>query len=833
MAISLRESEEIQGNILAGFKKDHQAFLFVSFSQINEAQNFLNELLPSISTTKEVAAFNEKFSKEKEKLHGEDPSYLKSKWINLGITFSGFTKLAPDFKDELIQLFPEFAEGPLARAGRLGDVDDSAPDHWVLGRSDQQIDAILTIAADYEEDLIGEVKRIKELCTKSNIVLVSTEEGATLPGALKGHEHFGFKDGISQPGIRGFDKPDANNPNEVKDHPGTELIFPGEFVLGYDRQKRDGQLSQSEPPRNHAAWMKDGSFQVFRRLKQDVPGFWTFIKELSQSELFPDDQRLSPEHLAAKMVGRWRSGTPLAASPNQDKSITSAQENNFNYEGDEEGFKTPLFAHIRKTYPRNNGAFKDRQRRIMRRGIPFGRPYDPENRDRRAEDRGLLFMAFMASIEDQFEFIQQAWANNPRFPSSKKDGPDAVIGDTTSSSEVRFTREGKSDLQLKISRFVKTTGAVYAFAPSLTTLKLLATGKQLTGKQLPNSEPSRTMNVVLHPDSKSANEYYWSSQRAETDKVVSDTVRPDALVIGIPSTPSHNLVFNKGKTIKDLSYTNFYIGKNVWNMTDVHNIDGALARAMSDTRLNQIIAQYFNNARITSTFKGQDKPFITSFAPEVISKGDIESVLSILKERGRLDGLDLTSTIFNFMLPTETILTTDDVPANAKTESTSLSADLLVKKDSPLVANEARSSASSLEGLGGYHGSITVGSERIYYSVGVLSATREKITNGIREKITNGIVAFDAPWKNLVATFYHELCEARTDPDVEEANNTGDRNLLGWVSRQGEEIGDFPVFEDRSLHKVFKEIPLANGQGKVPIQLIYSNRVNGPEDPTN
>jgi hypothetical protein len=83
----------------------------------------------------------------------------------------------------------------------------------------------------------------------------------------------------------------------------------------------------------------------------------------------------------------------------------------------------------------------------------------------------------------------------------------------------------------------------------------------------------------------------------------------------------------------------------------------------------------------------------------------------------------------------------------------------------------------------------------------------------------------------VVATFYHELNEARTDPDVEEANRAGSIKLLGWTSRKGEECGDFPVFEARPLNKVFQEVRLTGGNGTVPVQFQYSNAVHGPEGP--
>jgi hypothetical protein len=129
--------------------------------------------------------------------------------------------------------------------------------------------------------------------------------------------------------------------------------------------------------------------------------------------------------------------------------------------------------------------------------------------------------------------------------------------------------------------------------------------------------------------------------------------------------------------------------------------------------------------------------------------------------------------------------------------------------------------ADSLHGLGGYHGSIhiTAGGADIvvYYAVGVYSEGQ------------NGIPAFGQSWKNVVATFYHELNEARTDTDVEEAIRTGDDSKLGWYSNQGGEIGDIPIDEaGNNLGLVFREVQLADGSGTVPVQLLWSNADSGP-----
>jgi hypothetical protein len=126
--------------------------------------------------------------------------------------------------------------------------------------------------------------------------------------------------------------------------------------------------------------------------------------------------------------------------------------------------------------------------------------------------------------------------------------------------------------------------------------------------------------------------------------------------------------------------------------------------------------------------------------------------------------------------------------------------------------------AGSRHGLGGYHGSarITPGGTA-YYAVGVYSEPG------------NGIPVFDQPWKNVTATIYHQLNEARTDPDVEDAIGTGDRARLGWYSAQGGEIGDIPVKEaGTSLPLVFRDVDLADGSGAVPIQLMWSNQHSAP-----
>lgn len=301
---------------------------------------------------------------------------------------------------------------------------------------------------------------------------------------------------------------------------------------------------------------------------------------------------------------------------------------------------------------------------------------------------------------------------------------------------------------------------------------------------------------------------------------------PKAIAPGIAPTPDHDLIFHGGHTIAGLIFTNFYMGgEAAWKAADIQNIDKALAAAMSDVQLNNVMSQYYPSGKITSTFRASQT--LAGPPPKVFSQGDVENLVQKLFAAGTLNGFDFPSSIFNFMLPSGTILNTDTSPSSAGgAESPERPAP--VKRVVALGEDEE----DSTQGLGGYHGSVHVGSGKsaktLYYAIGVYSET-------LPDGTVNGIPVFDQSWKNVVATFYHELNEARTDPDVEDAIRAGNDpsavKFLGWTSDQGEECGDFPVFESNPLSQVFKEVKLTDGSGSVPIQFQYSNAVHGPEGP--
>lgn len=298
-------------------------------------------------------------------------------------------------------------------------------------------------------------------------------------------------------------------------------------------------------------------------------------------------------------------------------------------------------------------------------------------------------------------------------------------------------------------------------------------------------------------------------------------VRPQHLV-GLASHPSAgggtiapgfrprkslNMKFFGGRTIPNLSFRNYYLGGARWADSDIQNIDTALGGAMTDPHLNNVIQQYFpNTGQITTKFLGSAR--LAAPVAATFTRDDVNPVLQGLINDGSLGGVNFDNTVICLMLPPGAVLTTDAAGGVGKSK---------LKGDDDADSSE--------EGLGGYHGSCHIGQNRVYFAVGVYS----QFINGK----PNGIPVWPDSWKNIVATFYHELNEARTDPDVEEVNRTNNNRLLGWYAnvRNGGEIGDIPMNEaGANLHNVMIEVALASGK-TAPIQLMWSNAVGGPEGP--
>jgi len=455
-APTLRNSRTIQGNVLAAFNKDHQSFRMITLpADPRQARAWLAGLLGQISVTEDVEDWNTTFSQARHDNGGLDPD-MHVVWVGLSLTAAGIKVLAQDPGRVTTDLnaMPALSVGPAARASALGDTGASDPTAWLFGAPGQPpIHAVVTVAADLAEHLAERQLLLDVHDATHGVTTIFKQAGDTLPGNLAGHEHFGFKDGISQPGVTNFHE--ASPQGDRAGHPGTTMAPAGNFVFG----------QPGSPP--VPAWLRDGSAHVLRLLEQDVPAWRKQLDILAATVNGPSGP-LTPDRLADLMMGRTKEGPPLAAPTDRARGL-GVDANDFDYANDPAGQATPCAAHIRKTHPR---AFAPSPR-MMRRGIPFGAPLDTDPTGK----RGLIFNCFVTSIEGQFEFIQQSWANSPGFSGgSGPTGSDPVIG---SSGQLNIALTDGTHCALSITRAVVTTGAVYGLALSIPTLRALATGGQL------------------------------------------------------------------------------------------------------------------------------------------------------------------------------------------------------------------------------------------------------------------------------------------------------------------------------------------------------------------
>ncbi|MHB8471188.1 MAG: hypothetical protein ACYDCH_15770, partial [Gaiellaceae bacterium] len=231
-----------------------------------------------------------------------------------------------------------------------------------------------------------------------------------------------------------------------------------------------------------------------------------------------------------------------------------------------------------------------------------------------------------------------------------------------------------------------------------------------------------------------------TSDRA-TRRPLNIAYRDTTLAPGFHADASLDLQYLGGRTLAHLSYANVYLGH--WKVSERQQLDRALAAAMTDAHLNNVLAQYFPHDAVTAAFAGpRDGPAVEG----TVTKDDVEQIVA---------RLGATGDVLSLLLPRGAVLAEDG--------------------------------HSSKEGLGGFHGSVHLGAATVYYAVAVYSEDG------------NGIGGFSEPWQNVCATLYHELQETRTDPDVEDAIRAGNdpdaQRFLGWYSQRGGEIGDIPIAE--------------------------------------
>jgi len=519
---------KIQGIVVPGFFKPYQTLVGVRFPQqpaaMQRFKSFLGHFADHVSNARVTLKDRRNFRQEKLRRKARRPpkaAILQA----IAFSFPGLCQLGVD-----AEKIPSraFRLGMAARSAMLGDPVDheGSPSKWEVGGPGKELDALFVVAGNDRPTVSQCADDLVKRIHSNGAEAYYREDGDVRPD-LRGSEHFGFSDGVSQPGIRGLASnkprdfitdrhisPEQLPTSNLFGYPGQELVWPGTLVLGWPGPSPDPQIAgvptAADPP-----WTINGSFLVFRRLVQDVGLFWRTMRDLAQDlALKPGFEQVDEGWLAARLVGRWPSGAPVNRVPDRDfPALGSEREANNHFRFDSDchqlklnsqfedpfpmstadplGITCPWASHIRKVNTRDSasdmgGRESSYTRRLLRVGVPFGPPlldrFAMPNNDKHFGQRGLLFLSIQASIEEQFEFLTARWMGDPARP-KMPGGHDILVGQNDAAREDRerrctiFGQEGQQAEIRTAAQWIIPTGGGYFFVPSIPALRnVLAKG---------------------------------------------------------------------------------------------------------------------------------------------------------------------------------------------------------------------------------------------------------------------------------------------------------------------------------------------------------------------
>jgi Dyp-type peroxidase family len=457
--MSKLNATDIQGFVLRGYNLPVARYLFLRLEDAKRGRDLIRRLLSQITTG--------------QRWDGGKPQST----LNIGFTYRGLQRLELPLAT-LIAFPVEFQQGMRLRADLLGDTGVNAPDRWDSLWHEDHVHVWLGINGQTVEALDAcQVAVQSALDETGGATLLEVQDAAAevINGKPTTSEHFGFTDGFGNPEYLDVER--SSQPGQGKlleDGKTWAPLATGELLLGYADEA--GELPVAPVPHLLAA---NGTFMVYRKLHQNLATFRTWLDR--QSALYGGGK----EKLAAKLIGRWRDGTPIELSPDRPDPTIARDPNrstNFIYGADAAGTRCPMGAHIRRVHPRDAFGFNGRlinRRRITRRGLPYG-PFAAEDQPvEDTDDRGVIVMVLNASLSRQFEFVQQQWVQygNDSHLGNDKDvlmgshgghGRFVVQGDTTPGNPP-FVCSHLPD-------FVELRGGDYFFLPSITALGMIALG---------------------------------------------------------------------------------------------------------------------------------------------------------------------------------------------------------------------------------------------------------------------------------------------------------------------------------------------------------------------
>ncbi len=434
------ELDDIQHILLTRTPAMTGRYEFLTFDTAQGGRAWLAELLDVVQSAAEA----------------RDTMDDAKRWVTLAFTWTGLRALG--VPEDSLNSFPEaFREGMAARATILGHTGRNAPEHWAGSLAGDELHAIaILFARDDEESrrCIGEHDALLARC--DGVRSLSHLDLNAHPPFNYAHDHFGFRDRLSQPVIAGS----GEEPTPGSGAP----LQPGEFLLGYPDE--DGPVLNLPQPQ---ALSRNGSYMAYLHLQEHVGEFRAFLSGNA-------DTAEAQELLAAKLMGRWRSGAPLVLAPDADDPELGAdpqRNNDFDYkEMDPLGYACPLGSHARRLNPRDT-AHNMNRRRMIRRGATYG-PALPDGAPDDGVDRGIAAFIICASLVRQYEFAQNVWINDKSFHELGNEH-DPICGVQDGNLDFTVPKRPIRKVHKGIPAFTTLRGGAYFFLPGIDALQHLAT----------------------------------------------------------------------------------------------------------------------------------------------------------------------------------------------------------------------------------------------------------------------------------------------------------------------------------------------------------------------
>lgn len=433
------ELDDIQHFLLTRTPALVARYEFLTFRQPAAGRAWLRGMIDKVGTGKSVGSTSP-----------------DSRWVTVAFTWNGLRVLGID--EASLATFPEeFRQGMAARAEILGATGKNHPDHWIGELANPALHAIVVLfARDVAERERCKQEHNRYLSEIGGVDVLSTLDLEAIPPFDRGaHEHFGYRDRLSHPVIEGTGEEPA---------PGSgPPIKAGEFFLGYiDETGLQPALPEPE------ILSRNGSYVAYLRMEEHVGAFRDFLRQHGET---PEEQEL----VAAKLMGRWRSGAPLVLAPQKDDPALGAdlqRTNNFDYGTmDRYGYSCPVGSHIRRMNPRDTAESMQRHK-MIRRGGTYGPPL-PESAPEDGVERGIAAFVGCASLVRQFEFAMNVWANDPNFKELGNER-DPFIGTQDGTFDLTIPKRPIRKKIKGLPAFTTIRGGAYFFLPGIRALRFLA-----------------------------------------------------------------------------------------------------------------------------------------------------------------------------------------------------------------------------------------------------------------------------------------------------------------------------------------------------------------------